>query len=137
MVTITVITLIAILPFLLFDSEWVDEDSWQKWEEAFPEEIQQFKYPVFIMMCSLTFEEPYYDCNRVWLVIVVYGQLDNVLCRDNTAGCTYYWHRLIFMENGTNIDNCDRNTLHLELLHLKYMDMNSEVVHQTEPCVLW
>jgi len=123
---------------LLFDSEWTDEDTWQTFEVSFPEDVKTFKPAQRTMMCSLTFDEPYYNCNKIWTIWVVYGETDEVLCNYGAQGCAYFRPLTIFIEDSNFVDKCGRGSLHHELLHLKYYDaFNEEVVHNLDECVMW
>ncbi len=123
---------------LLFDAEWTDEDTWQTFEVSFPEDVKTFEPAQRTLMCSLTFEEPYYDCSNVWTVWVVYGETDLVLCNFGAQGCAYFKPYTIFIEEDVHFDVCGRSSLHHELLHLKYYDAYDEdIVHNFEDCVMW
>lgn len=88
-------------------------------------------------MCSLTFNEPYYDCTEIWIIFLAYGELD-VLCGENTGGCVFYDWKFIFVESKNVVDVCGRGTLQHELLHLKYDKIDRpNVIHNYSNCVMW
>ena len=123
---------------LLFDSEWVDEDSWQTFEGDFSEEIKTFKPANRTLMCGLTFDTPYYDCSNIWTIWMVYGETDEVLCNFGAVGCAYFRPYTIFLEEENFVDVCGRSSLHHELLHLKYYDaFDVDIVHDFEECIMW
>lgn len=86
-------------------------------------------------MCALTFTEPYYDCDAIWLIFNIYGEID-VICGTATGGCAYEYWDVIFLEDKERKykDECGRTALQHELLHLKYKD---DSIHDYDNCVMW
>jgi len=125
---------------LLFDTEWTDGETWtrvepqptQTWAVNIP-----YKPPDILIICSLTFTEPYYDCKDLWMIFQVYGEVDGVLCSPGSAGCVYYKWNIIWLEDKDFRDSCGRTPLQHELLHLKYGIGTSAVIHDYENCVTW
>lgn len=101
---------------------------------AIPFEVEQ-KPPKIIPMCALTTTEPYYNCDSIWLIFYIYGEID-VICGTNTGGCAYGFWDIIFIEDDENLgeDACGRTSLQHELLHLKYKD---DSIHDYDKCVMW
>ena len=125
---------------LLFDAEWNDDETWTRVE---PEQTQTwtvnipYKQPYIQIICSLTFETPYYNCDELWLMFLVYGEVDGVVCLPGSAGCAYHKWNIIWMEDKYFRDSCDRTILHHELLHLKYGVGTRALIHDYENCVMW
>jgi len=96
-----------------------------------------YKQPVIQMLCSLTFEKPYYDCDELWLMFYVYGEVDGVVCDYEAAGCAYQEWNMIWLENKNFLDDCGRTPLQHELLHLKYGENTAWLIHDYENCTNW
>jgi len=110
------------------------------WTVTIPEKEPMnipYKRPVITMMCSLTFIEPYYDCNEKWVIFWLYGNVDGVVCDWGSAGCAYYSYNIVWIEDGNKFDRCGRSFLLHELLHLKYGQGTVAIIHNTENCTNW
>jgi len=117
-----------------FEGTWtkVEPEEKQTWTVNIP-----YKKPHIQIICSLTFDSPYYDCNDLWIIFMVYGEVDGVVCNPGSAGCAYYGWNIIWMEDKKFLDPCDRTILQHEILHLKYGKGATALIHDEENCVMW
>lgn len=97
------------------------------------------------VICELTNFEPYYNCNKTWLLIIS-DTLPMDMCSTpgelhesvTYSGCIFFQKKVIFVPIGNNeVDYCGRTVIHHELLHMKYPWKTDEIHHDSRCILTW